>query len=496
MVRQSTAPHLVAKVAREHGAALAALARYGVWLFFILFNNLFFAQTSSVLDAIAAYGWGLALILFVMGVLCLLPSVRSRLTGRSAIVTSMACALGFCVAAAALRASLIDHMPAVVILVATASASIALNTLAACELLNLIPLEERFVALILCLGSSLALFCVVLFAPLPNMHLAAIGLALTTGLILAIMRWPATSLSDKSRVYCFTPRVRTGLLLLLAGCGFLCSYELNTMQRTTHFVQNTTGQAALGGTALASLLAVGLLILLLYLVLREIRHPRVMAAAIVFALVLFSIYYCLPIMENQTFPVSFILILATGCSLLMAASLLFLEGRRPDTPEGTAPLSLPAAFVVALFGALAGAVLAYLIMEDMNAGSPVGKILSFLPALIIFAIFGCFLFFWKDLTSLARPIDQTEQPTLQDLDTSHLEGRCELFSQRFHLTRRESEVLRLVSQGRNIPGIADALTVSQATAKTHLLHIYKKAGVSSRQELIDLLYGSGSAENG
>ena len=85
---------------------------------------------------------------------------------------------------------------------------------------------------------------------------------------------------------------------------------------------------------------------------------------------------------------------------------------------------------------------------------------------------------------------------MQDLDTSHMEGRCELFSQRFHLTRRESEVLRLVSQGRNIPGIADALTVSQATAKTHLLHIYKKAGVSSRQELIDLLYGSGSAENG
>ena len=55
MVRQSTTPHLVAKVAREHGAALAALACYGVWLFFILFNNLFFAQTSSVLDAIAAY---------------------------------------------------------------------------------------------------------------------------------------------------------------------------------------------------------------------------------------------------------------------------------------------------------------------------------------------------------------------------------------------------------------------------------------------------------
>ena len=52
------------------------------------------------------------------------------------------------------------------------------------------------------------------------------------------------------------------------------------------------------------------------------------------------------------------------------------------------------------------------------------------------------------------------------------------------ISARESDVLLLVLQGYSTPRIADALCISENTAKTHLRHIYAKMGVSSRQQLM------------
>lgn len=48
------------------------------------------------------------------------------------------------------------------------------------------------------------------------------------------------------------------------------------------------------------------------------------------------------------------------------------------------------------------------------------------------------------------------------------------------LTEREMEVLQLLARGRTEREIADRLIISAATAHTHILHIYDKAGVSTR----------------
>lgn len=48
------------------------------------------------------------------------------------------------------------------------------------------------------------------------------------------------------------------------------------------------------------------------------------------------------------------------------------------------------------------------------------------------------------------------------------------------LSQREREVLRLVANGVPNRGIAAALFISEATVKTHLLHIYVKLGVQDR----------------
>lgn len=51
---------------------------------------------------------------------------------------------------------------------------------------------------------------------------------------------------------------------------------------------------------------------------------------------------------------------------------------------------------------------------------------------------------------------------------------------RVSLTRRETEVVRLVAEGRSNAEIAAALFVSETTVKSHLVHIFSKLDVSSR----------------
>ena len=67
-----------------------------------------------------------------------------------------------------------------------------------------------------------------------------------------------------------------------------------------------------------------------------------------------------------------------------------------------------------------------------------------------------------------------------------IQDRCRLLSSRFGLTPREAEVLGYLLEGRSYPYIRDRLYISQSTVNTHVRHIYSKAGVNSKQDLIDL----------
>lgn len=67
------------------------------------------------------------------------------------------------------------------------------------------------------------------------------------------------------------------------------------------------------------------------------------------------------------------------------------------------------------------------------------------------------------------------------------EQRVEVFA-RFGLTPREKEVAMLLLKGRNLPYIQETLSISEGTAKTHLLHIYRKCDVHDRQEFLNLFH--------
>lgn len=80
------------------------------------------------------------------------------------------------------------------------------------------------------------------------------------------------------------------------------------------------------------------------------------------------------------------------------------------------------------------------------------------------------------------------QPFMEySLNTVYLPERMaqrKTIGERFQLTYRELDVLELVISGANNKVIANELTLGLPTVKTHLQHIYHKASVSSRTELL------------
>jgi DNA-binding NarL/FixJ family response regulator len=64
------------------------------------------------------------------------------------------------------------------------------------------------------------------------------------------------------------------------------------------------------------------------------------------------------------------------------------------------------------------------------------------------------------------------------------------------LTPREAEVLALIAEGLTNTEIADRLVVSAATVKSHVNHIFAKAGVRDRAQAVVYAYAHGLAEPG
>jgi DNA-binding CsgD family transcriptional regulator len=60
------------------------------------------------------------------------------------------------------------------------------------------------------------------------------------------------------------------------------------------------------------------------------------------------------------------------------------------------------------------------------------------------------------------------------------------FGAKHGFTQREMEVFDLLSKGRSLPYIADVLFITTGTVKTHTVHIYRKLGVGTRQQLLDV----------
>ena len=65
--------------------------------------------------------------------------------------------------------------------------------------------------------------------------------------------------------------------------------------------------------------------------------------------------------------------------------------------------------------------------------------------------------------------------------------QCILVKKHYKLSEREAEVMELIARGATVARIAEMLTVSENTVRTHSKRIYAKLDIHRKQELADLV---------
>lgn len=82
--------------------------------------------------------------------------------------------------------------------------------------------------------------------------------------------------------------------------------------------------------------------------------------------------------------------------------------------------------------------------------------------------------------------DRHEKPSSDNAEIP-LPELVERVKEHYSLSARESEILSLLLDGRNVPYIAEFLYLSKNTVETHVKSIYRRLDVHSRQEMIDVV---------
>ena len=91
-----------------------------------------------------------------------------------------------------------------------------------------------------------------------------------------------------------------------------------------------------------------------------------------------------------------------------------------------------------------------------------------------------------------EPRARAEEETEDGAMPSEMLAYCGKLALENGLTPREAEILGLIAMGRSAKYIAEELTISHNTTRTHIKHVYEKLNIHSKQELLDLvLFGSG-----
>ena len=85
----------------------------------------------------------------------------------------------------------------------------------------------------------------------------------------------------------------------------------------------------------------------------------------------------------------------------------------------------------------------------------------------------------------ARGSDERTPETVASVAT--IAQRVGGFSSEHGLTAREEEVLGHLLRGKSTAAIAADIFLSKNTVRTHVSHIYQKAGVHGRDELVELV---------
>lgn len=92
------------------------------------------------------------------------------------------------------------------------------------------------------------------------------------------------------------------------------------------------------------------------------------------------------------------------------------------------------------------------------------------------------------MLTLSLDVRQRDASALQGIAVPEIGERCREIAAQYQLSERELEVFSYLAIGRSSTYIADKLFLSPNTIKTHTQRIYSKLGVSTREDLLDLVH--------
>jgi DNA-binding CsgD family transcriptional regulator len=129
--------------------------------------------------------------------------------------------------------------------------------------------------------------------------------------------------------------------------------------------------------------------------------------------------------------------------------------------------------------------LGYFLSQVSLTGEERGR-LSLILSLcyVVFILISPAIQLWR-----VRRDNLTDVEPLPGREKDGLNDTCDALSERFGISRREKEVLYYVGLGYNSSYIARILFISDGTVRSHLKNIYRKLGVSSRMEVLELFVG-------
>ncbi|MGV8083109.1 MAG: response regulator transcription factor [Coriobacteriia bacterium] len=176
--------------------------------------------------------------------------------------------------------------------------------------------------------------------------------------------------------------------------------------------------------------------------------------------------------------------LINGCGMFMQA-LVIIKVTESTREHGLSPLvSFGVGQGVVAFVVFAGNVGGKVLFSALGFDD---RVLNLLAAAGVLVLFLMVLFLMRRAVPAAQTAEEHAPPESAEHEEPSDEIAVTRLAHERGLTPRETEVLLKLGKGRSLPYIADQLFVTTGTVKTHTIHIYRKLGVNSKQELLDLL---------
>lgn len=197
-----------------------------------------------------------------------------------------------------------------------------------------------------------------------------------------------------------------------------------------------------------------------------------------------------PVLIIALIPMSFLHGLAyTACNLLLLSCYVFFEIVGLDASislarERRRVASAPVATSQAVL--YLGLLLGHAIGLLASVSGVVNYAMLSTAALGLVVLLAVFITFAPVAPLASVPEPETEAEPERH-EQGHWRARCAAVAREAGLSARETEVFMLLAKGRGIEHIQNKLYISGHTVKTHTYNIYKKMGISSREELLDAI---------